>query len=154
VNELKRALAWAREHRVAAVLLALLFIGIVGAIANAGSHPAATQTPAPPVPSATVTAAPVATADASPTASRSPSPKPRRKHRRRKVTQPLPAPTTQAPPPATTAPPPSCYPISDEGTCYEPGEYCRDSDHGVSGIAGDGKPITCEDNDGWRWEPS
>lgn len=59
-------------------------------------------------------------------------------------------------PPATTPPTaaPSCTPISDEGTCYEPGEYCRDDDHGVSGIAGDGKRITCEDNDGWRWEDS
>ena len=47
-----------------------------------------------------------------------------------------------------------CSPLSDEGTCYEPGEYCRDADHGTSGVAGDGKAITCEDNDGWRWEPS
>jgi cytoskeletal protein RodZ len=48
----------------------------------------------------------------------------------------------------------SCSPISDEGTCYEPGEYCRDDDHGASGTAGDGGSITCEDNDGWRWEPN
>jgi hypothetical protein len=47
-----------------------------------------------------------------------------------------------------------CYPLSDEGTCYEPGEYCRDDDHGVTGRAGDGETITCEDNDGWRWEPA
>ena len=47
-----------------------------------------------------------------------------------------------------------CYPLSDEGTCYEPGEFCRKADRGTSGIAGDGKAITCEDNDGWRWEPS
>ena len=86
---------------------------------------------------------------------------------------PPPAPTTPpappAPAPATTAAPPappaapttpaavtsaSCYPLSDEGTCYEPGEYCRDDDHGSSGVAGDGEAITCEDNDGWRWEPS
>jgi hypothetical protein len=63
-----------------------------------------------------------------------------------------------APPPAAPAPPPatasSCYPLSDEGTCYEPGEFCRDDDHGVTGLAGDGETITCEDNDGWRWEPS
>lgn len=55
-------------------------------------------------------------------------------------------------PPATTAPA-ACSPLSDEGTCYEPGEYCRDSDHGMSGVAGDGKSIACEDNGGWRWEP-
>jgi len=47
-----------------------------------------------------------------------------------------------------------CSPMTDSGGCYEPGEYCRDSDHGVSGVAGDGETITCEDNDGWRWEPS
>ena len=46
-----------------------------------------------------------------------------------------------------------CHPLSDEGTCYEPGEFCRTTDHGISGVAGDGKVITCEDNDGWRWEP-
>ena len=47
-----------------------------------------------------------------------------------------------------------CYPLSNEGTCYEPGEYCRKADHGTSGVAGDGEAITCEDNDGWRWEPA
>jgi hypothetical protein len=47
----------------------------------------------------------------------------------------------------------ACYPLSNEGTCYEPGEFCRSSDHGAHGIAGDGKPIVCEDNNGWRWEP-
>jgi hypothetical protein len=57
--------------------------------------------------------------------------------------------TVSAPPP----PKPSCYPLSNEGTCYEPGEYCRNDDHGAHGIAGDGKPIVCEDNNGWRWEP-
>jgi hypothetical protein len=24
----------------------------------------------------------------------------------------------------------------------------------VTGTAGDGETITCEDNDGWRWEPT
>jgi hypothetical protein len=69
---------------------------------------------------------------------------------------PAPAPTT-APavnpaPPTTSAAPAGCSPLSDEGTCYEPGEYCRDDDHGMSGVAGDGEAIVCEDNDGWRWE--
>lgn len=54
----------------------------------------------------------------------------------------------------TSAPPASsCYPLSNSGTCYEPGEYCRDSDHGARGVAGDGEAIECEDNNGWRWEP-
>lgn len=67
------------------------------------------------------------------------------------VTTPAAAPSPPAPP-ASTAP--SCHPLTNGGNCYEPGEYCRNSDHGVSGVAGDGKAITCEDNDGWRWEPS
>ena len=62
-----------------------------------------------------------------------------------------------APPPAPTsaaAPPPaSCYPLTNGGKCYEPGEYCRTSDRGTSGVAGDGEKIICEDNNGWRWEP-
>jgi hypothetical protein len=72
------------------------------------------------------------------------------------TTAPPPPPTT-VPPPTTTPPtaaPAGCTPISDEGTCYEPGEYCRDDDHGVTGVAGDGATITCEDNNGWRWEPT
>lgn len=78
--------------------------------------------------------------------------------RPRAVPRPWPAPTpvtTLAPPPNSSPPAPAgCHPLSDEGTCYEPGEFCRDSDHGVTGVAGDGKTITCEDNDGWRWEPA
>ena len=72
-----------------------------------------------------------------------------------------PAPTMAAPstapaaaPTQASATPAGCHPMSDEGTCYEPGEYCRDDDHGTSGVAGDGEAITCEDNDGWRWEPA
>jgi len=94
----------------------------------------------------------------------------------------IPAPTLAAPPPATHAapvvthhasPPPappappkppapqpvhtsakaqSCYPLTNGGKCYSPGEYCRDDDHGASGIDADGDAIKCEDNDGWRWE--
>ena len=63
-------------------------------------------------------------------------------------TEPAAAPTQAAPTPA------GCHPTSNEGTCYEPGEFCRADDHGTSGVAGDGKAITCEDNDGWRWEPA
>jgi hypothetical protein len=54
-------------------------------------------------------------------------------------------------PSATTAT--SCHPLSNKGTCYEPGEFCRASDHGLVGQAGDGKTIACENNNGWRWEP-
>jgi hypothetical protein len=69
---------------------------------------------------------------------------------------PTPAPTP-APAPAPAPPPPpapsGCYPKTDGGNCYEPGEFCRDDDHGATGVAGDGEKIKCEDNDGWRWEP-
>lgn len=70
---------------------------------------------------------------------------------------PAPPPTTQIPQPVqsivqATTQLQSCYPLTNGGNCYEPGEYCRDDDHGMSGIDGDGDAITCEDNDGWRWE--
>jgi hypothetical protein len=64
-----------------------------------------------------------------------------------------PAPAQPTTPPPAPQPAATCYPISDEGTCYEPGEFCRDDDHGMTGLAGDGETIVCEDNDGWRWEP-
>jgi hypothetical protein len=59
------------------------------------------------------------------------------------------------PPLSTTAPatPSGCYPQSNKGNCYEPGQFCRNSDHGASGVAGDGENIICANNDGWRWEP-
>jgi hypothetical protein len=47
----------------------------------------------------------------------------------------------------------SCYPLTNGGKCYQEGEFCRDSDHGKTGIAADGRRITCLDNNGWRWEP-
>jgi hypothetical protein len=62
----------------------------------------------------------------------------------------LSTPTPILPPTPT---PTGCYPLTDSGSCYEPGEYCRVSDYGTSGVAGDGEAITCEYNNGWRWEP-
>jgi len=47
----------------------------------------------------------------------------------------------------------SCTPLTSGGNCYRPGEFCRNSDHGVTGYAGNGEPIVCTDNNGWRWEP-
>jgi hypothetical protein len=64
------------------------------------------------------------------------------------------SPTTVAPPvQRTSAPVSSCYPLTNGGNCYEPGEFCRKSDHGATGIAGNGERIVCRDNNGWRWEP-
>jgi len=70
------------------------------------------------------------------------------------ATGPAPAPPpTSAPAPPPPPAPSGCYPKTDGGNCYEPGEFCRDDDHGATGVAGDGEKIVCEDNDGWRWEP-
>ena len=64
-----------------------------------------------------------------------------------------PAPTpTPTPPPTPTGT--GCFPLTDTGNCYEPGDFCRASDHGATGVAGDGEAIICEDNNGWRWEPA
>jgi hypothetical protein len=65
-------------------------------------------------------------------------------------------PKPKPPPPPSPPPPPptACYPTTSSGNCYEPGEYCPSADHGMSGVAGDGEAITCEYNNGWRWEPS
>lgn len=68
------------------------------------------------------------------------------------VAAPAPAPSGGSSPSA--APPSGCYPKTDSGNCYEPGEFCRTSDHGVSGVAGNGEAIICEDNNGWRWKPA
>jgi len=170
---------WPQRHKVLTVLGGLATLIIIGGIASAadggnarqagGASPVAaatlthTATPSPapthqatkkktrpqqpPVTAQATTQAPAATAPAaapSPPAATAPAVAPSRPA----ATAPAAAPSPSV---ATSA---GCHPLSDEGTCYEPGEYCRDDDHGISGIAGDGKVITCEDNDGWRWEPS
>jgi hypothetical protein len=104
------------------------------AIPAESAPPAAPAAPAPAATTAAPSTAPAAAPSTAPAAAPS--------------TAPAAAPTQAAPTPA------DCHPTSDEGTCYEPGEYCREDDHGTSGVAGDGKAITCEDNDGWRWEPA
>jgi hypothetical protein len=64
-------------------------------------------------------------------------------------------PVTAAPSPAPpTSAPTGCYPTASSGNCYRAGELCPTADHGQSGVATNGAAITCEDNDGWRWEPS
>jgi len=69
--------------------------------------------------------------------------------------KPRPAPTPKPKPAPTLTPTPTgCHPKTSSGNCYEPGEYCSDTEHGMSGVAGDGKTIVCEDNTKrWRWEP-
>jgi hypothetical protein len=130
------------RHRLTAagVRVALLAVITVSAAA-CNSNP-----PGPADIKPVASAAASSPAQATPTQSPAPAPTP--------TTQvpPPPAPVTQ--PPAAPPPPPAgCYPLSDEGTCYEPGEYCRDRDAGMTGLAGDGETIVCENNDGLRWEP-
>jgi hypothetical protein len=69
----------------------------------------------------------------------------------KKTIAPAPKPKPKPKPKPTAA---SCTPLTNGGNCYEPGEFCRDSDHGASGVAGDGEKIVCRNNDGWRWEPA
>lgn len=45
-------------------------------------------------------------------------------------------------------------PRASSGNCYEPGEFCPLADAGMTGVAGDGKAIICENNNGLRWEPT
>jgi hypothetical protein len=58
------------------------------------------------------------------------------------------------PPPPPPQTPRGCYPKTSSGNCYEPGEYCATADHGMTGVAGNGEPIICENHNGWRWEPN
>ena len=157
----ERRKPWAARHKVLTGFLVFCgLVFVIGAAAKASSSSsssspvAATVSPTPKVPVVKVrstarqtpTAAPTSTTAAAPSTPVATTP----------AAQPAvpsaPARTTPAPPPSSA--PANCHPLSDEETCYEPGEYCRDDDHGVSGVAGDGEPIICEYNDGWRWEPA
>jgi len=60
------------------------------------------------------------------------------------------APPATSPPPAATSPAATCY-IDPEGNCYRAGEYCPTSLYGKT-VQGSSGPITCVDNNGWRWE--
>jgi len=58
-----------------------------------------------------------------------------------------------APPPSAPAAPAGCYPRTPSGNCYEPGEFCSAAEHGQTGVAGDGKTITCVASGSyWRWD--
>jgi phosphatidylserine/phosphatidylglycerophosphate/cardiolipin synthase-like enzyme len=64
------------------------------------------------------------------------------------------APSSPSPSPQPNPSTAACHPLSRAGNCYEPGEDCSDADHGLTGVAGDGEAIVCEDDNGWRWEPA
>ncbi len=131
-----------RLRTISLCIIALSVLAIIGG-ALAGSKPGGPPAGLSPTPTPTL-----AHATISPTTALAPAT--HKHHRRKHHSAATPAVTT--PPPAAS--PAGCYPLSDEGTCYEPGEYCRYDDEGMTGVAGDGETITCEDNDGWRWEPS
>jgi hypothetical protein len=130
------------------LVLALTGIGVCFAAVPLHSNPAGSVAVA--TPTEQQTTAPTST----PTPASTPRPSPTL------TPTPLPAPT--AAPPVAAAPPPTaapaklagCYPLSNSGTCYEPGEFCRTADHGRTGVAGNGEAIVCEYNNGWRWEPA
>ncbi len=44
--------------------------------------------------------------------------------------------------------------LTNSGGCYQPGEFCRSSDHGATGRTASGETIVCRYNNGWRWEPA
>lgn len=62
-----------------------------------------------------------------------------------------------APPPPTTAAPTGCYPRTNAGGCYKPGQICRTGDRGTTGMTAGGQAIKCEEttsstgNVSWRW---
>lgn len=145
------------------VVAAFVVLGAVGAATGSGHKPTRTKTIVATVPSTTATTAKpksTTTAKTVPPTTAVPTTQAPMTTTVPPTTAP---PTTQAPPvtqapvitspPVTAAPTASCYPLTNSGGCYEPGEYCRTSDHGKTGVAGDGEHIQCEDNNGWRWEP-
>jgi hypothetical protein len=128
-----------------AAVVFIVVLAVIGAIAGAcgsGAQPAGH----------TASAGLAPTVSGSPTAAASTAAHHARHHHRRRHRHPH---RPAAVPVATQSAPsaPSCAPLSNEGTCYEPGEFCRHSDEGATGVAGDGERIKCEDNNGWRWEP-
>ena len=172
-----RGKSWPARHKALIGVLAFVALAIIIAAANSGRSPSSPGggTKADPTTTASVTATgtpgnqatqtaaaarrtqPGKTQPAAPATSDVPAPSHTTAPSAQAPAPSAPAPTTAAataPPPATSAAPAGCHPLTNGGNCYEPGEYCRDSDHDASGVAGDGEPITCEDNDGWRWEPS
>jgi hypothetical protein len=156
-----------KEYKIGIAVIGFIVLVIIGIVTGNGK--AAPTGNISPIASASMFASPVGSPGVTAASVRTPAAvatKAKVKAKPRRTADPAtPVPVTSkavAPPPAppTTAPaaapstPSGCHPLTDGGNCYEPGEYCRDSDHGASGVAGDGKSIICEDNDGWRWEPA
>lgn len=144
--------------------LALSFLMCGVSLATLPSQPAASRnnvasvTPTPTEQRATETS--VSTPTPTPTPAPTPTPPQAAPPQAAPPQAPPPqAPPPQAPPPQAPPPPPppvpaGCYPLTNAGNCYEPGEFCRNSDHGTTGRAGNGEAIICRNSNGWRWEPA
>jgi hypothetical protein len=154
-----------KQQKVGIAVVGFIVLAIIG-LATGGGKATSTGNTSP-IASSSALASTVAspTVTATPSVSSRAATATRAKAKPRKAAAPAtPAPTTSkavvSPPPPTTATaaapatPAGCYPLTNGGNCYEPGEYCRNSDHGAFGVAGDGERIVCEDNNGWRWEPA
>lgn len=157
-----------KEHKAGSVIASFAAVAVIAVTASgckatsAGStSPLASFSAIAPAASPSPSPSPTATSSPSPaSAAARPTVKPRRRaaparpapSSSKAVAPPLRTATATAPAAAATTPS-GCYPLTNGGNCYEPGEFCRNRDHGATGVAGDGKAIVCEDNDGWRWEP-
>lgn len=159
----RRGQSWPERHKVVTGTICCAALVTVIAAANSVRLPASQNTSmAANVAATTTTAAPVTDAQSHATAATASAHKtqPATKHTPPAASH---SPATHAPtrathvapvPPSAHVAPAGCRPLTDEGRCYEPGEYCRESNHGSAGRDGDGSAIICEDIDGWRWEPA
>jgi hypothetical protein len=154
-----------KEQKVGIAAAGFALLAIIG-LATGGEKATPTGNTSP-ITSASALASPIASPGVTTASAPASAAATTVKAKPRKTAAPAtPAPSTSKavapppPPPPTSAPAaaPStslgCYPLTNGGNCYEPGEYCRNSDHGASGVAGDGERIICADNNGWRWEPA
>ena len=159
----QRGKSWPERHKVVTGTLCCAALVTVIAVANSVRLPASHSTSvAAGVAATTATAAPVTDTQSHATEAAASARKtqPAAKHTppaesHSLATHPPTRATQLAPvaPSAHTAPA-GCRPLTDKGRCYEPGEYCRESNNGGVGKAGDGTAIICENKNGWRWEPA
>ncbi len=140
-----KAKGWVARHKVATVVLGVVAVFAIAGVASGNQHPSNQSA---------VLSASSSAHTSTPSSSHSQAPTPSPVHTSTPVSTPRPAPIATAAPISAPAPAAQgCTPLTNGGNCYEPGEFCRTSDRGASGVAGDGERIACEDNDGWRWEP-
>jgi hypothetical protein len=136
-----RSLSRGRKVLIIAFLSSLAFLVVV-VFAVGGSGPSGSPSPSAPATGVAQAAGVASAITPSPARTHRHSQHHHRRHHH------VIAPSAPAPTPA------GCYPTAASGNCYEPGEFCASADAGMSGVAGDGKRIICEDNDGLRWEPA